>query len=67
MSNLYYNNENFYIVENSAFPNTIYFKIPFEGNLSREQVCFNNILTKQRIIVESKFGIFKGRFKKFRS
>ncbi len=37
MSNLYYNNENFYIVGDAAFPNTNYFRVPFKGNLSREQ------------------------------
>ncbi|XP_063439491.1 putative nuclease HARBI1 [Mytilus trossulus] len=55
-----------HIIGDSAFPLNAWLMKPFRdnGNLSRDQIKFNQVLSSSRQVIERGFGFLKGRFRR---
>lgn len=59
--------QGYHIIGDGAYPQLPKLKRPFKGNLSEEEKVFNKRLCKQRQKIETAFGLFKNRFRKFKN
>ncbi len=57
---------NYHVIGDQAFGSMYNVKIPRRRALTDEDLQYNIILSKQRIIVENTFGLFKSKFKRFK-
>ncbi|KAI5152793.1 hypothetical protein ENBRE01_3006 [Enteropsectra breve] len=56
---------NYHIIADSAFPAAFNCLVPIKGNLTLQDKIFNNMISRQRMTVESTIGHFKSKFAKF--
>lgn len=60
--------DTYHLLGDKAYPSRVNLLTPFRdnGHLTRQQILFNNRLSKARSAVERAFGILKGKFRRLK-